>query len=65
MTMPEKAAMWQLRASTSVSAGPQVAITAAWMPTVVPLTRNHVLSAPKALAASSCASLMGPVGEDR
>lgn len=65
MTMPEKAAMWQLRAKIRVSAGPHVAMMAAWMPTVVPFTKNQVLSALKALAASACASLMGPVGEDR
>lgn len=36
------------------------AITAAWIPTLHPLTRNHVRRAPKACAAAACASWMTP-----
>lgn len=64
-TMAENADAWQFLARISVCPGPQVASTAAWMPTVVPLTRNQVASAPKAAAARDCASAMTPVGEER
>ena len=63
--MPEKADMWQFLAMMSTSEGPQQAMIAAWIPTVEPLTRNHVASAPNAAAAKSCAALMGPVGVER
>ena len=63
--MPEKADMWQFLAMMRASEGPQQAMIAAWIPTVDPLTRNHVASAPNAAAAKSCAALMGPVGVER
>lgn len=48
-----------------MSPGEQVAIMAAWIPHVVPPTRNHVSNDPKSLAACCCASKMGPSGEKR
>ena len=48
MTMAEKAARWQLRATTKVSPGPAQATTAACTPAVQPLTRNQVRAAPQA-----------------
>ncbi|KAI8466624.1 MAG: hypothetical protein J3K34DRAFT_433229 [Monoraphidium minutum] len=59
------ALMWQLRASSSVVPGGQVAMTAAWMPEVQPLTRKKEASAPNAAADRRCASAMAPVGDDR
>jgi hypothetical protein len=56
---------WQLRASSSVVPGGQVARMAAWMPAVQPFTRKKVRDAPKAAAAKSWAAAMAPVGEDR
>eukprot|EP00854_Cymbomonas_tetramitiformis_P004365 gene4365-5371_t len=44
---------WTATMSTFAVASAPVAIKAAWMPTVVPLTRNQVRSAPNASAASS------------
>jgi hypothetical protein len=50
---------WQFLGRTKQSPGLHVAITAAWMPQVEPLTRNQVRSAPNAAAASCCAFSRG------
>jgi hypothetical protein len=64
-TMAENADRWQFLATRRVSPGLHVARTAAWMPTVLPFTRNQVWSAPYAAAASSWASFITPAGADR
>ncbi|ESW03908.1 hypothetical protein PHAVU_011G051200 [Phaseolus vulgaris] len=59
-TNADIADIWEFLGRMRNSPGEQVAIIAACMPEVVPPTRNHVCEDPKSLAASTCASNMGP-----
>ncbi len=62
MMSPVRTERWQFLAIRTLSPGPVVDATMAWFPTVVPFTRKKDRSAPAALAASSWASLITPVG---
>ena len=64
-TMADIADIWAFRGRIRNSLGEQVAIIAAWIPQVVPPTRNHVSDDPNSFAACLCASKIVPSGEKR
>lgn len=63
--MAANADWWQFLPTSRVSPGPATDMTAAWMPTLLPLIRNQVRRALNSWAASCWDSRMTPVGEVR